>query len=166
MAANLPSGALQGRRVLDVGTRDGYAVEALRNLGAAEAGGIELVPETAAYAAARGRAVRQGDMRKLSDADGTWDLVTSIHSLEHCPQPKSAVSEMARVLRSGGQLFLVVPRERTPGRDPMHLCAFPDAISLRKLILDEPSLDPASIREDIGVLAKGCRELRLLVHKR
>lgn len=166
LAANLPDGALQGGRVLDVGTRDGYAVEALRNLGAAEAGGIELVPETAAYAASRGRTVRQGDMRKLSDADGAWDIVTSIHSLEHCPQPQRAVTEMARVLRSGGRLFLVVPREGTPDRDPMHNCAFPDGISLRKLILDEPLLDSGSIREDVGVLAKGCRELRLLVQKR
>ena len=149
-----------------MGTRDGYALETLEKLGAAEAAGIELVPKTAAYAASRGRAVRQGDMRRLADADAAWDLVTSIHSLEHCLEPRQAVVEMFRVLRPGGWLFVVVPRETAPSRDPMHNCSFPNADALRSLIAAESSLDAGSIREDVGVLARGCRELRLLARKR
>jgi len=166
MTEKIPAAALLGKRGLDVGTRDGYAVEAFRKLGIAEAGGVELVPETADYAARRGRAVRQADMRCLPDPDGSWDLVTCIHSLEHCPEPQRAVAEMARVLRPGGWLFLVVPREATPARDPLHNCAFPNAESLRQVVLAEGTLDAATIREDLGILAKGCRELRLLVRKR
>jgi glycosyltransferase involved in cell wall biosynthesis/SAM-dependent methyltransferase len=166
MARNLPDGTLVGTRAFDVGTRDGYALESLQKFGAAEAAGIELVPETAAYAARRGRAVRQGDMRDIADGDGAWELVTSIHSLEHCPDPARAVAEMARVLRPGGWLFVVVPRESNPNCDPLHNCSFPSADALRQLITAEASLDPTTIKEDLGILAKGCRELRFLIQKR
>jgi len=155
-----------GRRALDVGTRDGYALDALRRLGIAEAGGVELVPETADYAARRGRAVRQADMRHLPDPDGWWHLVTCIHALEHCPEPARAVAEMVRVLRRGGWLFLVVPREQTPVRGAAHQCAFGNTQSLRRLVLAEQSLDAATIRENLGILAKGCREMRLLIQKK
>ncbi len=166
MTEKIPAAALLGKRGLDVGTRDGYALEAFRKLGIAEAGGVELVPETADYAARRGRAVRQADMRCLSDPDSSWDLVTCIHSLEHCPEPQRAVGEMARVLRPGGWLFLVVPRENKPDRDPVHNCAFANAESLREMALAQGDFDAATIREEIGVLAKGCRELRLLIQKK
>lgn len=166
MARTLPEGALTGKFALDVGTRDGYALQKLAQLGVAAVGGIELVPETAAYAARRGRAVRQGDMRQLPDADERWDVVTSIHSLEHCPHPAKAVSEMARVLRPCGWLFIVVPRERKPSSDPLHNSAFSSSQDLRELIVSETSLDAVSIREDLGVLAKGRRELRCLIQKR
>lgn len=166
MSEQLPVAALVGKRGLDVGTRDGYAIEAFRRLGISEAGGIELVPETADYAARRGRAVRQADMRQLPDQEGRWDLVTSIHSLEHCPEPERAIAEMVRVLRPGGWLFLVVPREETLGHDPLHLCVFPNAQALRDLVVAEGSLDTSTIREDLGILAKGCRELRLLIQKK
>jgi len=166
MTEHIPAAALLGKRGLDVATRDGYAVEVFRRLGIAEAGGIELVPETAAYAARRGRAVRQGDMRSLPDPDRSWDLVTCIHSLEHCPEPGPAMGEMARVLRPGGWLFVVVPRESNADSDPVHNWAFPDAATLQQLVLAHAEFDPATIRQETGVLARGCRELRLLVQKR
>ena len=166
MTEHIPAAALLGKRGLDVGARDGYAVEVLRRLGLAEAGGIELVPETAEYAAGRGRAVRQGDMRRLSDPDASWDLVTCIHSLEHCPEPARAISEMGRVLRPGGWLLLVVPRELGQDSDPLHNWACPSAAALQELVLAHAEFDPATFRHGTGVLARGCRELRLLAQKR
>ena len=166
MTEHIPAAALLGQRGLDVGTRDGYTVEAFRRLGIAEAGGIELVPETAEYAARRGRAVRQGDMRSLPDPDASWDLVTCIHCLEHCPQPERAIGEMGRVLRPGGWLLLVVPRELNGNSDPVHNWACPSAAALQQLVLAHGEFDPTTIRQDTGVLARGCRELRLLVQKR
>ena len=165
MTEQIPAAALLDQRALDVGTRDGYAVEVFRQLGVAEAGGIELVPETAAYAARRGRAVRQADMRSLPDPDGWWDLVTCIHCLEHCPEPRRAVGELARVLRPGGWLFLVVPRQPSEASDPVHNCAFPDAESLRELVLGVGQFESTTLREETGVLARGRRELRLLVQR-
>jgi SAM-dependent methyltransferase len=166
MTEQIPAAALLGKRGLDAGTRDGYALEAFRRLGIAEAGGIELVPETAAYAARRGRAVRQGDMRSLPDPDESWDLVTCIHCLEHCPEPARAVGELARLLRPGGWLFLAVPREPSGDSDPVHNWAFPDAECLRGLVLGVQQFDPATLREQTGTLARGRRELRLLIQKR
>ncbi|MBI4356148.1 MAG: glycosyltransferase [Candidatus Omnitrophica bacterium] len=45
----------------------------------------------------------------LPFADGSFDLVFSSHTLEHIPQPASALQEMHRVLAPGGWLYLVLP---------------------------------------------------------
>jgi len=69
LKSNFADGELNRYKALDLGTRDGYGVEALAKLGCYHVEGVELVPETAGYAARRGRAVRQGDMQQLSDAN-------------------------------------------------------------------------------------------------
>lgn len=42
-------------------------------------------------------------------ADGTFDLVICESLLEHVPRPQLIVDEMMRVLKPGGELFIVVP---------------------------------------------------------
>lgn len=42
-------------------------------------------------------------------ADGSFDSVISTQVLEHVPDPRAAMSELARVLRPGGHLVLSVP---------------------------------------------------------
>ena len=128
--------------------------------------GVELVPETVAYAVRRRRPVRQGDMRDLPDPAGSWDLVMSLHALEHCPDLARAIREMGRVLCPGGWLYIVVPRERGPSHDPCHNWCFENGDELRRLVLTEGDFEAAALRESVGELAKGNRELRLLVQRR
>lgn len=45
----------------------------------------------------------------LEDADGSFDLVVCQNVLEHIADDRAAVADMARVLRPGGRLVLVVP---------------------------------------------------------
>ena len=45
----------------------------------------------------------------LPFADGSFDFVTNIGSLEHYIDPALGVREMARVLRPGGKVFVLVP---------------------------------------------------------
>lgn len=45
--------------------------------------------------------------------DAAVDVVLSHHSLEHVPDPLSALAEMRRLLRPGGRLLLAVPYEVT-----------------------------------------------------
>ncbi len=50
-----------------------------------------------------------GDGARLPVRDGSVDTVLSTEVLEHVPDPRSFVQEMARVLKPGGKLLLTVP---------------------------------------------------------
>jgi SAM-dependent methyltransferase len=50
-----------------------------------------------------------GDALRLPFPPGAFDLVLSQEMVEHLPDPFAAVREMARVLRSGGVLYLQAP---------------------------------------------------------
>ena len=47
-----------------------------------------------------------GDADALPFADGSFDIVTCVHSLHHVPHPDTALAEMARVLAPGGRLVV------------------------------------------------------------
>jgi hypothetical protein len=53
--------------------------------------------------------VRHEDAMALSFDDAYFDLVVSNDVLEHVPFPAQAMSELARVLKPGGNLFLTIP---------------------------------------------------------
>jgi SAM-dependent methyltransferase len=46
------------------------------------------------------------DMESLTYADKTFDIVHCVNALDHTPNPKKALSEMARVCKSGGWIYL------------------------------------------------------------
>jgi ubiquinone/menaquinone biosynthesis C-methylase UbiE len=50
-----------------------------------------------------------GDIQALDHADASFDTVISCETIEHVPDPQRALSELARVLRPGGRLFLTSP---------------------------------------------------------
>jgi len=58
---------------------------------------------------ARGLVDLFADGNQMPFADGTFDTVFCTEVLEHLPDPARCVSEMARVLKPGGQLLLTVP---------------------------------------------------------
>jgi len=49
-----------------------------------------------------------GDAHRLPFRSGAFDTVVSLGSLEHFADPNSSLSEMSRVLKQGGHLFLTV----------------------------------------------------------
>jgi SAM-dependent methyltransferase len=73
--------------------------------------GIENGATFSATAANRGRARPDYfyDGNRLPLEDGSFDTVISIQVLEHTPQPRQLVAEMARVLKKGGTLILAAP---------------------------------------------------------
>jgi SAM-dependent methyltransferase len=75
----------------------------------AEVVGIDL--DSSIFDPAAGQAVdlRIGDATRLDFNDDQFDLVYSFHVLEHIPLFREALSEMARVLRPEGVLFVGVP---------------------------------------------------------
>ncbi|MBA3949912.1 MAG: methyltransferase domain-containing protein [Acidobacteria bacterium] len=59
------------------------------------------------------------DTRRLPFADGSFDVVYSMGTIEHFDESQSAVGEMARVLRPGGRLVLGVPNRFDPFLRPL-----------------------------------------------
>lgn len=54
----------------------------------------------------------QQDLTALSYADGSFDLVLCNHVLEHIPDDRKAIGEIARVLRPDGHALVMVPIDR------------------------------------------------------
>jgi 2-polyprenyl-6-hydroxyphenyl methylase/3-demethylubiquinone-9 3-methyltransferase len=49
------------------------------------------------------------DIQRLTHPDGSFDVVVSCETVEHVPDPRLAVRELARVLAPGGTLVLTTP---------------------------------------------------------
>ncbi|MGY1839761.1 MULTISPECIES: methyltransferase domain-containing protein [unclassified Modestobacter] len=112
-----------GMRVLDLGCGEGrHAFEAYRrgasvlavDWGAAEVSttrtwlqAIAAAGEAPAGAAAE---VARGDLRALPVPDASVDRVIASEVLEHIPDDRTAIAEIARVLRPGGRVAVTVPR--------------------------------------------------------
>jgi SAM-dependent methyltransferase len=52
-----------------------------------------------------------GDVARLPFPNGVFDAALNIVTLEHVPEPKQVLAEIARVLRPGGRLLLIAPQE-------------------------------------------------------
>jgi SAM-dependent methyltransferase len=108
--------ARPGERVLDLGCGAGRFVAALRQAGA-DAVGVELAD--AALERAR-RNVPGADLRAMTDAipleDASVDLVWCSEVLEHVPDTAGLLSEVRRVLKTGGRLLATTPSHDLPRR--------------------------------------------------
>lgn len=58
------------------------------------------------------------DLQAIDLPDGTLDLILSAHVLEHVPDTMQALSELRRVLRPGGRLYLQVPVQQPTTAPP------------------------------------------------
>lgn len=56
----------------------------------------------------------QADAQAIAVPTASMDTVICCETIEHVPDPRAAVSELARVLRPGGRLFLTTPNYLGP----------------------------------------------------
>lgn len=109
-------------RVLEVGCGQGHLTKALADRGT-DVVGIDANPQAAEVAGTE--RVRHMLAEALEFDDDTFDHVISVHAIEHIPPLKEALSEMARVLKSGGKAVFIYPAEPIQG-----LYAIPTSIIL------------------------------------
>jgi len=101
-AASLPGGA----RVLDAGAGEGAYK---RYFPAQRYTGFDLGIGDAQWDYSQLDVL--GDLAALPFRDAVFDAAVNIVTLEHVPEPARVLAEIARVLRPGGRLLLVVPHE-------------------------------------------------------
>lgn len=108
---------VQGKRILEVACGRGGFAGLLASRGAIMYGADF---SAAALQVAAGRAASidsglvriaftQADAQQLPFASESFDLVISCETIEHLPDPQSALREMARVCQPGGLLYLTTP---------------------------------------------------------
>ena len=104
--AHVP-GLTRNSAILDVGCGEGARLAALARLGFDDLTGIDpYLPEASAGMAPEGIRMVSGE---LQDLDGTFDLITMHHSLEHFADPGAMLDAARRRLRPGGQIFVRIP---------------------------------------------------------
>lgn len=95
-------------RILDCGCGTGSNLEMLRPYGRAV--GFDLTATGVRFAKAHGHTVARASIADIPFATGAFDLVTSFDVFQCLPDPveRSAIVEIARVLKPGGWLLLHV----------------------------------------------------------
>ena len=158
------NGSVKLDSVLDVGPRDGFIMTVLKQKGAVEVKGIEISASAVEYAKSKGLDVVQGDVRQMPYQDGSFDLVTCLHVLEHCPEPEKGMAEMWRCVKPGGWLYVVVPRQSGVNghRRGAHYSYFPREKVVAELM---SPYKPEFIRTGTGVIKNGIREIRMAARK-
>jgi SAM-dependent methyltransferase len=95
-------------QILDAGCGSGRTLEELEPYGTVQ--GIELDPEAAAMARARGCGeVREGRLEELPWPDDSFHLITCLDVIEHTPDDRATLGELRRVCKPGGYLLVTVP---------------------------------------------------------
>ena len=111
-----------GEAVLEGGCGQGHLTKRLADRGV-DITGIDANPN-APEVAGTDRVVCM-DAEELDFDDEVFDKVVSVHAIEHIPDLNQAISEMARVLRPGGEAMFIYPAEPIMG-----LYAIPTSVIL------------------------------------
>ena len=141
-----------GRRVLDLGCRDGALTRTY--VESNEVVGVDADREALAAAAGLGIETRWADLdQPLDFPDASFDVVVAGELLEHLRDPAPLVAETRRVLRPGGTFVASVPNAyrlkrrllfllgRPPDDDPTHLQMFsPSDVRALLVGFQEPHL--------------------------
>ena len=115
---------VEGRRVLDLGCGPGWYLRALREAGAAVLG-LEYDADEIARADHPLPGVVRADAQRLPFADSSVDGVFCSNMLEHVPDTRAVLTEIARITRPGGWAYVSWTNWYSPwgGHDmtPYHL---------------------------------------------
>jgi len=97
----------QKPKILDVGCGTGGNLEMLAKFGAAE--GVDVSDDALEFCQSKGLTVHKGLAEKLPFADESFDVVTALDVVEHLDDDIAGLSEMFRVLKTGGKTLIFVP---------------------------------------------------------
>lgn len=144
-----------GARLLDVGCGGGSFLALMRFLGW-DVTGVDADPLACDAGCARfGLRVHHGDLGSLPCEPGTFDVVTSIHAIEHMQQPFTLIAQGLDMLRPGGRMVVVTPNATGLGHRWFR-SAFADLLPPRHLYLFSGKV-LARHAETLGARVIACR---------
>lgn len=113
ITGNLP--IVRTGRVLDAGCGEGYGAELLRLAGADSVTGLDYEHTTLRHVRRVYPQVNvvRGNLVQTAFAAGTFDLVTSLQTIEHLWEQPRFIAECARILEPSGTVVLSTPNRLT-----------------------------------------------------
>jgi SAM-dependent methyltransferase len=110
-----PIDPVKAGRILDAGCGEGYGAELLRLAGAGSVTGLDYEDTTLRHVRRVYPQINvvQGNLVQTGFADATFDLVTSLQTIEHLWEQPRFVTECARILKPHGTLILSTPNRLT-----------------------------------------------------
>lgn len=100
----------KGNIILDIGCGRGLVLSRLKEIGC-EVWGTELSAVSSKYAReSLGLDIINKNLEDCAFPDNHFDVVTMFHSLEHHVSPTKTLTEVYRILKTGGILIVEVPR--------------------------------------------------------
>lgn len=102
-------------RILDVGCGDGFHLRLLRDLGNAgwSLEGIDADPRAVEAASKHQLTVHQGTIEEVK-LTGGYDLIITIMTIEHVPNPVAFLARLKELLAPGGRLVIVTDNAGSP----------------------------------------------------
>ncbi len=101
-------------RLLDVGCGNGDFLQRAQSLGW-KVEGFDFDPQAVAAAQAAGLKVRVGSIQLYANAREEFDVVTCNHVIEHVHDPRQLLSDIHRILKPGGRLWIETPNIASSG---------------------------------------------------
>jgi SAM-dependent methyltransferase len=118
---------VQSKRVLDLACGVGYGTSLLAGAGASAVVGVDLNADAVSYARQRYAADNVTFVcsagEAFSDAEG-FDVIVSLETLEHVPEPAKLLSRFAQLTRKGGRLIASAPTTLSSDVNVYHLHDF------------------------------------------
>lgn len=112
---------VRDKLVLEDGCGSGYGSYYLATNGAKKVVGVDMAADAVVYAKSRYRRENlefvQMNSTELSFSDESFDAATSFQVIEHIKESDVFLSEMARVLKSGGTAIISTPNKQTYSPD-------------------------------------------------
>ncbi len=105
---HLPPPKQAGARFLDVGCGDGSFLLEAQSLGY-QATGVDPDPKAVAHARKRGLDAHVGGFPSLNFPSGAFEQITLSQVIEHLHDPVGALSEIYRLLKHNGRIWLSTP---------------------------------------------------------
>jgi len=117
---------VSGKDVLDVACGTGIGTSLLRGAGARKVWGIDIDPDTIAFARSNYKDCEfvQGEATALCLPDSSVDVVVSFETLEHVKNQQEFLVECCRILKPGGVLICSTPNRgisRWSAGNPFHV---------------------------------------------